>query len=285
MALNKLLILFALILVSSIIVSAVPARTLGDPDAPVTIELFASFEDPNSAQWYLDTFPKINTHYISEGHVQLFVRHFPMSELSTRPHAEDASIAAECASQQNAFFEYIDVVYNNQDKLTGPNLGGYAADIGLEPISYRECFINSITKKLVRNEALVGERQHVKETPTFFINGDMIVGAQDYQFYAEFIDRHLGKPHNETGYCGDELCQESEYDRCKKAPPEKQCQQIGYRKKANYCDLEYQWQIQKVSTVYCDNQFECMSNSCIDNACTQPGFWARLIKGIYLIFA
>ena len=59
---------------------------------------------------------------------------------------------------------------------------------------------------------------------------------------------------------------------------EKECPQLGYREKGRYCNINYAWEEQRNGGEYCNNDFECSSNSCLDSQCTEPGFWTKLSK-------
>ena len=69
-------------------------------------------------------------------------------------------------------------------------------------------------------------------------------------------------------------------------PPieQKECPQLGYREKGNYCNINNIWEEQRKGGEYCDNDFECSSNSCLDSQCTEPGFWIKLSKWLTKFF-
>ena len=115
--LKKLFILTIVLMVliaSSVLGTSLDQKTLGDENAPVTINMFTDLECPFCARWHIDTFPLVKQNYIDTGKAKLIVRHYP---LSFHLNAKKAAIASECAAQQGKFFEYIDLVYANQDEL------------------------------------------------------------------------------------------------------------------------------------------------------------------------
>lgn len=66
---------------------------------------------------------------------------------------------------------------------------------------------------------------------------------------------------------------------------EKQCPQLGYREKGKYCNVNNVWEEQRNGNEYCDNDFECSSNSCLDSQCTEPGFWTKLSGWLSKLFS
>jgi len=186
-------ILFTIILASNVFAASLSDKTLGDSNAQVTLELFDDFQGPFGARWYTQTFPLIKQDYIDEGKVKLVVRHFP---LSFHQNAKIASIAAECAAEQGEFFDYIDFLYNNQDKLSEEDLKEYARKLNLNIDKFTACFSDEDTLEIVEKDIEEAQNLGVSGTPTFFINDEKIVGAYPYSVFQQIIDAELGEETN-----------------------------------------------------------------------------------------
>ncbi len=81
--------------------------------------------------------------------------------------------------------------------------------------------------------------------------------------------------------CNTCTCNEGGLESCTQIgcrPEEKECPQLGYRERGKYCNINYAWEQQRDGVEYCDNDFECSSNSCLDSQCTEPGLWIKFFK-------
>ena len=74
------------------------------------------------------------------------------------------------------------------------------------------------------------------------------------------------------------ICVAGECKETCKPVEEKECPQLGYREKGRYCNINDAWEEQRNGGEYCNNDFECSSNFCLDSQCTEPGFWTKLSK-------
>jgi protein-disulfide isomerase len=125
----------------------------------------------------------------------LFVyRDFPLH--SIHPEAGKAAEAAQCADDQGRFWDYHDTVFENQQDWSGvgvPKFKEYAADLGLDTMAFDECLDSDKYAGEVSDDLLAGQQLGVTGTPTFFINGKMVVGAQSYSVFQNIIDEELAK--------------------------------------------------------------------------------------------
>lgn len=85
---------------------------LGKEDATITIVEFSDFQCPFCERFFVDTLPELKKNYIDTGKAQLTFRHFPLT--SIHPNAETAHRASECANEQGKFWEYHDLLFQNQ---------------------------------------------------------------------------------------------------------------------------------------------------------------------------
>lgn len=169
-------------------VSADDDPVKGSSDAPVTMIEFSDYECPFCARYYLQTFPQIDENYIQTGKIKLIFRDYP---LGFHQYAKPAAEAAECANEQGKFWEYHDKLFQNQESLDNPSLKQYAVDLGLDATAFNECLDSEIMASEVEKDFQDGVSYGIKGTPTFFINGIKVVGAQPYEVFEQIIEQEL----------------------------------------------------------------------------------------------
>ena len=164
------------------------APILGEEDAPVTMVEFSDFQCPYCARFFEQTFPQLKENYIKTGKVKLAFRHLP---LSFHQYAQKTAEASECANEQGKFWEYHDTVFNNQDQLSDTILSTWAGEIGLDVKKFDDCLESGKYKEKVQADSNDAGSYGVSGTPSFFINGKLLVGAQPYEAFQQVIDAEL----------------------------------------------------------------------------------------------
>ena len=164
----------------------------GDPNAPVTIIEFADFQCPFCGRFFAQTEPQINEQYIQSGKVRLGYFNFAFLGQESTWAAE----AAECAADQNKFWEYHDKLYatqsgENQGAFNKGNLKRFARDLGLDTTAFNECLDSGKYTQLIQDESSMASSVGVRSTPTFLINGQPVVGAQPFEIFEQTIDSLL----------------------------------------------------------------------------------------------
>ncbi len=161
----------------------------GDPNAKVTIVEYSDFQCVFCERFFTQTYPQIKQDY---GDRILFVfKHFPIA--SIHPDAERAANAAECAHEQGKFWEYHDTLYSNQNDLSRDALIKYATTAGIPDIAqFTQCVDSSKYAAVVQADEAQGISIGVNGTPSFFINGVLLVGAQPYAAFKTALDRAFG---------------------------------------------------------------------------------------------
>jgi protein-disulfide isomerase len=124
------------------------------------------------------------------GKIRFVVRDYPLTEL--HEHAYRAALAAAAANRQGKFFEYIAILYKNQDALDDASLTKYAAQIGLNAQQFEIDFKSDATAAEVKKDIADGESYHITGTPTIFING-VRMRALSAEVFKAAIDRSLAK--------------------------------------------------------------------------------------------
>ena len=164
-----------------------PAR--GPTDAAVTIVEFSDFQCPFCKRYVDETLPLVQATYGDK--VRYVFRDFPIKQL--HPQAIQAAQAAECAADQGKFWEYHDLLFQYQGALDVASLKGYAKTLGLNQASFDQCVDSEKHAEEVQGDFDDGISNTVTGTPTFFINGRKVVGAQSFADLEKIIQEELKK--------------------------------------------------------------------------------------------
>ena len=173
-------------------VSADDDPSLGDENAPITIIEFSDFQCPFCARFREQTFDQLKTDYIDTGKVRLVYRDFPLS--SIHPMAQKGAEASECADEQGKFWEYHDVLFQKQDEWTATGvskLKEYAGELSLDQSKFDSCLDDGKYEDEVAKDFQDGADSGVQGTPSFFINGKQLSGAQPFAAFKQVIDAEL----------------------------------------------------------------------------------------------
>jgi len=157
----------------------------GLDDAKVTIIEFSDFECPFCGRAQA-TIQQIEEAYGDD--VRFIFRDFP---LSLHQNAQPAAEAAQCANDQNKYWEYHDVLFSNQQKLDANSLLDYAEDLGLDMDEFEKCVTDRTHRSEVIADTEDGKTVGVRGTPAFFINGRPLTGAQPFSSFKTIIDEEL----------------------------------------------------------------------------------------------
>ena len=161
----------------------------GSQDAPVTIVEFSDFQCPFCGRFHKDTYDQIRRNY--EGKIRFVYRDYPIVQL--HPFAEVSAEAADCVNEQGKFWEFHDLLLTNQNITSADDVNKFAAQLGINMMSYNDCMSTHRYQQEVAKDIQDGTSYGVQGTPTFFINGQPLVGAQPYAVFASVIDTQLAK--------------------------------------------------------------------------------------------
>ena len=169
------------------------APVLGDPQAPVTIVEYSDFQCPVCRNLH-DTLRSILPTYA--GKVRVIFKDFPLEQL--HPWARTAAIAGRCAYQQkpDAFWKVYDLIYDSQEIISAANawtkMTDYATQSGLNGDTFKRCMASPEAGAAVNASHANGEKLEVNSTPTVFVNGRRMVGA-DASLLQQYINYELAK--------------------------------------------------------------------------------------------
>ncbi|MHB8419915.1 MAG: DsbA family protein [Myxococcales bacterium] len=165
-----------------------PARALGPSSAPVTIVEFADFQCPFCARAE-ETLRRLREIYGDR--IRLVWKDLP---LPFHSEALAAAEAARAAGAQGKFWQMHDLLLQNVPSLGAEGYRQWAAQLGLDPAQFELDRKDPAIERAIRLDASEGSALGVTGTPTFFINGRRLVGAQPLDHFREIIDRELGRP-------------------------------------------------------------------------------------------
>jgi protein-disulfide isomerase len=167
-------------------VSLEGAPVRGNANAPVTIVEFSDFHCPfcRKAQPTIDD---LRAKYGSK--INVIYRDFPLDNL--HPQARMAAEAGHCAIEQGKFWEFHDKVFKNDPASSQDGLNRMAKEAGLDVTAFEACSGSGKYKSAVQTSVAEGTKLGITGTPTFFINGRMLVGAQPAEAFTRIIDEEL----------------------------------------------------------------------------------------------
>ena len=168
------------------------APSYGDPKASVTVVEFSDFECPVCR----------NLHEVMRGmlknypQMRLVFKDFPIEVL--HPWARTAALAGRCAYQQDpaSFWKMYDSIYDNQEIISAENawmkMAEYAGQAGLNPEAFRSCMASAEAGAAIDASRANGQKLEVSSTPTIFVNGRRLVGA-DPHLLEQYIQYELAQ--------------------------------------------------------------------------------------------
>lgn len=167
---------------------------MGNKNAKVKVVEFADFQCPFCKQWFSDVEPNLINDYVKTGKIAFYWRDYPF----LGQESNLAANAARCANEQGKFWEFHDYLYNHQGQensgaFSADNLKQFGAAIGLNTDQFNSCVDSGKYNTAAQKDLSDGQKAGVTGTPTIFINGQSIVGAQPYSAFKALIDQELAK--------------------------------------------------------------------------------------------
>jgi protein-disulfide isomerase len=168
-----------------------PARTRGSATAPVTVYEMSDFQCPFCRRFALETFPTLDQEYIQTGKVRWVFINFPL--VTIHPNAEPAAEVAMCAAKQDKFWPVHDLLYRNQPTwapLTAPAefFLTLADSAGLDAKAFQGCLSTGAMQPVIKADAESAARSGATSTPSFYIEGGIMPGAQPVAVFRTVLD-------------------------------------------------------------------------------------------------
>ncbi len=158
----------------------------GAADPRVTIVVYSDFQCPACAQFELKTADQLLSKHPDD--LRFVFRQFP---ISSHPVAQKAAEATEAAQAQGKFWEMVQAIYENQNKLTASLLYELAGSLGLDAAQFKSDLDSGRYKDIVADQKDGGQRSGVDATPTLYINGEKYEGRLSADAITEVISKKL----------------------------------------------------------------------------------------------
>ncbi len=159
----------------------------GPATAPITIVEYSDYECPYCGR-VTPTLEKLRAAYPET--VRLVFKDFPLPNHAKAPKASEA---AHCASEQGKYWEMHDRLFANQQALEVPELKQHAVALGLQAATFDQCLDSGKHAGIVAADLDEGRKLGIESTPTLFVNGRPIVGAQPFEFFVAVIEEELAR--------------------------------------------------------------------------------------------
>ena len=121
--------------------------------------------------------------------IRFVYRDFPLASIHS--NANSAANAANCAHEQGVFWEYHDMLFSMEQGLGNGAYLDYASQLDIDQADFQECLDSSRYEAEVQADFDFAAELGVRSTPTFFINGIAVVGAQPFEIFQQVIEREL----------------------------------------------------------------------------------------------
>ena len=122
--------------------------------------------------------------------VRMVFKDFPLPNHAEAPKAAEAG---HCAGEQGKYWEMHDAMFANIRNLFVPALKETARKLGLDGVAFDRCLDSGKHAANVRADYELGEKMGVNSTPTIYINGRPLVGAQPFEAFKQIIDEELAR--------------------------------------------------------------------------------------------
>ncbi|MDH3677739.1 MAG: thioredoxin domain-containing protein [Nitrosopumilus sp.] len=172
---------------------------LGDPNAPITLIEFGDYQCHFCNVHFHNTEHNLLVNYIQTGKVKMIFKDFTI----IGPDSVNAAHGAHCADDQEKFWEYHDILYNNwtgenNGWASSDNLLKFAQEIGLDVDKWSECMIDAKHSQIITDSSKDARDLGITGTPAFFVIGPdnkitKISGAKPYEHFEEIFDLELEK--------------------------------------------------------------------------------------------
>ena len=160
---------------------------IGPENAPITLIEFSDYECPYCKKWFEETYTPLMAAYA--GKIRFVYRDFPLTGLHA--NASPAAEAADCSGDQGKYWPFHDKLFSGEMLLGQDAYLKYASDLGLDLTSFKNCLDTHQSQTAVEANYTFAYNLGIQSTPTFFINGLAVVGAQPLSVFQQIIDQEL----------------------------------------------------------------------------------------------
>jgi protein-disulfide isomerase len=169
---------------------------LGQEDAPITMVVYEDFQCPFCKRFEEGAVPQIVSNYVDNGQVKIVWKDRPLTQL--HPWAKPAAEAMECVyreSGDDTFWTLKDKIFSNQNQLSTSNaqskIKTWASEEGVSESAIQSCIDKGDAMKEVEADSTEGQKIGASGTPTSFVNGQKLTGAQPFSRFETVIEEEL----------------------------------------------------------------------------------------------
>lgn len=155
-------------------------RSAGNPNAPVTIEVFEDFQCPACVSYTENIERQIMEELVASGQVYYVFRHYPfLDNNAATKESDQAANASMCAAEQGRFWDYHDIVFanwknENEGAYSNRRLVAFAEELDLDMRQFNACFEDNTYKSVIDQDISEGTSMGVQGTPSVFVNGKIL---------------------------------------------------------------------------------------------------------------
>jgi protein-disulfide isomerase len=160
---------------------------IGTENAPIVIIEFSDYQCPFCKRFHDQVFQPLMDAY--PGKIRFVYRNLPLTQI--HPQAMNAAEASMCAGEQDAYWPYHDKLFENGDALSDDLYSSLASDLGLNLSNFETCMSDHKYRSDIQSDTNFASTLGIQSTPTFFINGLAVVGAQPLTAFKQIIDDEL----------------------------------------------------------------------------------------------
>jgi protein-disulfide isomerase len=153
---------------------------MGDPNAPVKLDVWEDFQCPACLGYSEDSEPLLIQNYVATGKVYYVFHHYPfIDDGATGKESDQAANASMCAAEQGHFWNYKALLFANWDgenmgSFTDRRLTAFADSLGLDMGQFRGCFNANTYKAQIEQDYDDGVALGVMSTPSIFVDGVLV---------------------------------------------------------------------------------------------------------------
>jgi len=166
---------------------------MGDPNAPVTIDVFEDFQCSACISFSLSVEPLLEESYIADGDVYYVFHHYPfLDNNAIGEESDQAASASMCANDQDRFWDYHDMLFANWNE-ENQGLIAFAEAIDLEMETFEACFEARTHYDEIMQDFDLGVQMGITGTPSVFVDGEQVTPrfVPSFVQLSEVIEAHL----------------------------------------------------------------------------------------------
>jgi protein-disulfide isomerase len=174
----------------------VDGLSAGDPNAPVTIDVFEDFQC-SACQFFTESIePLVIENLVATGKARYVFHNYSFLDgngAGNNGESDQAANASMCANEQGKFWEMHDLLFQNQGQLAPDKYDGWAKQLGLDVAKFQAARGAEATRSRVEEDVWLGARVAQQGTPTLYVNCRQVVGAQPYDAFQKIVDEQLAR--------------------------------------------------------------------------------------------